>query len=147
MTYKIYRPNIHICVYAHIIIYFRGFVMTELMDFLKTISDETRLRILALLSAKELCVCEMCYILDESQPKISRHLAKLRDMGLVQDKRQGQWILYYMNIQDDMASQILRAIVNNYEQYPLLVKDRDRLSDQMDKGLLSKTLMSDLKAL
>jgi ArsR family transcriptional regulator len=68
-------------------------------------------------------------------------------MGLVQDKRQGQWILYYSNIQDNMASGILRAIVKNYEQYPLLVKDRERLSDQMDKGLLSKTLMSDLKAL
>jgi DNA-binding transcriptional ArsR family regulator len=121
--------------------------MTELMDFLKTISDETRLRILALLSEKELCVCEMCYILEESQPKVSRHLAKLRDMGLVQDKRQGQWILYYLSIQDNMASEILRAIVKNYEQYPLLVKDRERLSDQMDKGLLSKTLMSDLKAL
>lgn len=121
--------------------------MTKLMDFLKTISDETRLRIVALLSAKELCVCEMCYILDESQPKISRHLAKLRDMGLVQDKRQGQWILYDINIQDAMESEILRAIVSNYEQYPLLVKDRERLSDQMDKGLLSKTLMSDLKAL
>ena len=121
--------------------------MTGLMDFLKTISDETRLRILILLSSKELCVCEMCYILEESQPKISRHLAKLRDMGLVLDKRQGQWILYYLNIQDNTASEILKEIINNYEKYPLLRSDRERLSDQTDKGLLSKALMTELKVI
>lgn len=121
--------------------------MTNLIDFIKILSDETRLRILVLLSLKELCVCEMCYIMDESQPKISRHLAKLRDMGIVQDKRQGQWIIYYLSIQENIFLEILNAIVNRYEEYPVLKQDKERLSDKMDKGLLSKTLMPDIKAL
>jgi ArsR family transcriptional regulator len=49
----------------------------EWEDFFKVLSDETRLRILILLDRRELCVCEICQILDLSQPKVSRHLAKI----------------------------------------------------------------------
>lgn len=63
--------------------------------FLKLLSDPTRLRSLMLLQQEgELCVCELTYALDEIQPKISRHLAALRDGGIVIDRREGQWIYY-----------------------------------------------------
>ena len=45
----------------------------------------------------ELCVCELTHALGLSQPKISRHLATLRDAGLVSDRRQGQWIYYRLH--------------------------------------------------
>ena len=62
------------------------------------LSDETRLRsLLLLLQEGELCVCELTHALGESQPKISRHLATLRDAGVVTDRRQGQWIYYQIN--------------------------------------------------
>jgi ArsR family transcriptional regulator len=61
----------------------------------KALADLTRLRILMLLVIKgELCVCELTHALDEIQPKISRHLAQLRESGVVHDRRQGQWIYY-----------------------------------------------------
>jgi ArsR family transcriptional regulator len=64
----------------------------------KAMSDLTRLRTLMLLSAEgELCVCELTHALNEIQPKISRHLAQLREAGLVLDRRQGQWIYYRLN--------------------------------------------------
>jgi ArsR family transcriptional regulator len=65
---------------------------------LKAMADRTRLRILVLLaSAGELCVCELTHALDEIQPKISRHLALLREPGIVLDRRRGQWIYYRLN--------------------------------------------------
>lgn len=63
--------------------------------FFKLIGDQTRLRCLMLLIAHgELCVCELVEAIEESQPKISRHLALLRDSGVVDARRQGQWIFY-----------------------------------------------------
>lgn len=62
------------------------------------LSDSTRLRMLALLTAKgELCVCELTHALGLSQPMISRHLAQLRASGLVSDRRAGQWIYYRLH--------------------------------------------------
>lgn len=62
------------------------------------LSDPTRLRILALLTAKgELCVCELTHALSLSQPMISRHLAKLRASELASDRRAGQWIYYRLH--------------------------------------------------
>jgi ArsR family transcriptional regulator len=67
-------------------------------QFFKILGDQTRLRVLTLLSHEgELCVCELTHALDESQPKISRHLALLRESGLVLDRRQGQWVYYRLN--------------------------------------------------
>lgn len=66
--------------------------------FFRTLGDLTRLRVLALLSREgELCVCELTYALGEIQPKISRHLALLREAEVVLDRRQGQWIYYCLN--------------------------------------------------
>ena len=62
------------------------------------LSDPTRLRVLMLLSAeKELCVCELTHALRLSQPMISRHLAQLRAVGLVSDRRAGVWIHYRLH--------------------------------------------------
>lgn len=67
-------------------------------EFFKQLSDETRLRCLMLMLAEgELCVCELTHALDLSQPKISRHLAHLRQNGVVQDRREGQWIHYRLH--------------------------------------------------
>jgi ArsR family transcriptional regulator len=67
-------------------------------SFCKTLADPTRARI-ALLVAREteLCVCELTCALDEIQPKISRHLALLRESGLLADRRKGQWVYYRLH--------------------------------------------------
>ncbi|MQT59521.1 metalloregulator ArsR/SmtB family transcription factor [Pseudomonas sp. FSL R10-0399] len=64
----------------------------------KCLADETRARATLLITREgELCVCELVCALDESQPKISRHLAQLRSCGLLLDRRQGQWVYYRLN--------------------------------------------------
>jgi len=67
-------------------------------ELFNCLSDATRARIaLLVLREGELCVCELTCALDQSQPKISRHLAQLRNCGLLLDRRQGQWVYYRLN--------------------------------------------------
>lgn len=110
--------------------------MKNLIEFLKSISDETRLRILVLLSHKEMCVCEICEVLGESQPKVSRHLARLRDTGYVRDERQGQWVFYYTNFENSVHEEIMATITNNLEKYPQLKADIDRFDQKAENGSL-----------
>jgi ArsR family transcriptional regulator len=60
----------------------------------KALSDETRLRILKMLEARPLCVCEIQHVLKGSQPNVSHHLKTLYEAGLVDSKRDGLWISY-----------------------------------------------------
>lgn len=64
----------------------------------KCLADDNRLRMMLLIAREgELCVCELTCALDESQPKVSRHLAQLRTCGLLEDRRQGQWVYYRLH--------------------------------------------------
>ncbi|NNG13976.1 MAG: metalloregulator ArsR/SmtB family transcription factor [Gammaproteobacteria bacterium] len=84
-----------------------------LSQFFQLLSDETRLRSLLLIQQEgELCVCELVHALDLIQPKVSRHLAALRDAGVVVDRRQGQWIYYRIHPDlPDWARQVIDAMV------------------------------------
>ncbi|MEG0488311.1 MAG: metalloregulator ArsR/SmtB family transcription factor [Acinetobacter sp.] len=67
-------------------------------DFFKCLSDPTRLDILKMVMAKDnVCVCEMTEAMQLSQPKISRHLALLRNLSILLDQRKGQWVYYRLN--------------------------------------------------
>jgi ArsR family transcriptional regulator len=69
-----------------------------LEDFTKALADQTRLRILMLLVGKEeLCVCELTQALELAQPKISRHLAILRESSLLLDRKSGLWVYYRLH--------------------------------------------------
>ena len=68
--------------------------MIETVDMFRLLADETRLRILILLTRGELCVCDIMSIIGATQSKTSRHLAYLRGAGLVHDRREGLWIHY-----------------------------------------------------
>jgi ArsR family transcriptional regulator len=68
--------------------------MKEILKIFKTLSDPTRLRIILLLLGKDLCVCELTFVLKMSQSRVSHQLRILRDAGLVEDKRDGKWIIY-----------------------------------------------------
>lgn len=68
--------------------------MRSYVSLFRALSDETRLRVMVLLSRKELCVCELEAALVSTQVKVSRHLAVLKNAGLVTSRRDGQWIYY-----------------------------------------------------
>jgi len=68
--------------------------MRDLVKTLKSLSDETRLRILNMLFERECCVCELIQVLDISQPRVSHHLAAMYNAGLLKMRRQGLFALY-----------------------------------------------------
>ena len=72
--------------------------MMETTQFFKCLSDETRLQIVLLIYQEtELCVCELTQALQVTQSKISRHLALLKQSGVLSDRRQSQWVFYRLN--------------------------------------------------
>jgi ArsR family transcriptional regulator len=104
-------------------------MVEKLINFLKLLSDETRLRIMVLLYHQELCVCELCGVMDISQPNVSKHLAKMRDMGFVKDEKREQYVFYSLNIEDEIFKNILNNIVANIEDYQILKSDMEKSKD------------------
>jgi ArsR family transcriptional regulator len=68
----------------------------DIAQIYKALSEEMRLRILMLLTQGELCVCDIMAVLEEPQSKVSRHLAYLKHSGLIQGKRVGTWMHYFV---------------------------------------------------
>ncbi len=73
--------------------------MEEVVGAFQALGQETRFKILKVLSTNSFCVCELEEILGITQPAISHHLAILRDAGLVDDSREGQWVFYKANVE------------------------------------------------
>ena len=68
------------------------------LDFLNALADATRLRLVTLLMRhRELCVCELVQALDMPQPKVSKHLAILRNLEIIRSRRAGHWVHYRIN--------------------------------------------------
>lgn len=72
--------------------------LDEVANLFLALSDKTRLRMLGMMRYGEVSVGEFSDILGESQPKVSRHLAYLRSMGIVSTRRDGKWIYYRIQV-------------------------------------------------
>ncbi len=95
----------------------------------KAFADETRLRILHLLSKGELCVCDIMVVLDAAQPKVSRHLAYLKRAGLVSDRRQGPWRHYSLTRpQSSFQKRLISCLGACLDEAPILRQDTARLN-------------------
>lgn len=101
--------------------------MNSLINIFKILSDETRLRILMLLLEGELCVCEIYGILDESQPKVSKALSKLRDLDIVRDERKEKFVYYSLNKENILLIEILNSIKEKIDLYPQLKADKENI--------------------
>jgi ArsR family transcriptional regulator len=70
--------------------------MEDIAQIYKALSEQMRLRILMLLTHGELCVCDLMAVLEEPQSKVSRHVAYLKNSGLIKGKRVGTWMHYFL---------------------------------------------------
>ncbi len=111
-------------------------MIMQLEVFTKALADQTRLRILLLLaSGRELCVCELTQALELAQPKISRHLAILRESGLLQDRKAGLWVYYRLH--PDLPTWAGTALGNLYSgsmTETLFQLDQQRLENASRTG-------------
>ena len=97
--------------------------------FFQGLGDNTRLRLLNLMGDQELCVCYFVEILDQPQPKISRHLAYLRSAGIVAARREGKWMHYRIVMPANIgAAQVLRQTLAWLKEERAMQADRARLS-------------------
>ena len=97
----------------------------------KALSDTGRLRILAALRGGELCVCHLCTLLELDQSTVSRHMATLREAGLVLGRRVGRWTLYRRT--DETAPGPVRSLL---EAVDAMVSDTPEAAE--DAGKLEK---------
>ena len=95
---------------------------------LKAAGEETRLRVLALLSEAELTVSDLTDILRQSQPRISRHLKLLAEAGLIERFREGTWAFFRL-AEHGGGAEVARALIERLDPAdPVIARDRDRLA-------------------
>lgn len=110
--------------------------MNDLAKTFKALSDGSRLRILGIiLRSEELCVCDIEYVMGFTQTKVSRHLAYLKNAGLVEDRRQGLWMLYRVaKPKDEARRRLLEYVEAALASNPAAQEDARRLEESINGG-------------
>lgn len=109
--------------------------MKELEQYFKALGDTNRLRILNLLLHGELCVCDIQYVLETTQPNVSRHLSYLKNSGLVLDRRDGYRIFYRLaDPKQGMKKRLFAFLQDAYKSEEQLQADKKRLREAIEAG-------------
>jgi len=109
----------------------------DLLQVFKALSDQTRLRILSLLSRRELCVCELAEALGMEQSRVSHQLHILKNARLVDDRREGRWIVYSLDSEDGRSynPQIFELVSVVLARDETVRDDGRRLKDCLRRGV------------
>lgn len=102
--------------------------MKDLLIIFKALSEEIRLRIIKLLERGELCVCDIVAALDMVQPKVSFHLAVLKEAGFIKDRKQGRWTHYSLDDSDYFKRFLLLSVLERLSAESVAA-DRQKLED------------------
>ncbi len=121
----------------------RGDGNMEIVEILKALGDETRVRILHLIQEKPLCVCEIQEVLKISQSNTSRHLIKLKNAKLIRGEKKAQWVYYSLDRETFQTYSFLDELLRNLNTHKALEQDRRALRDLQEKGLSCKELTKD----
>ena len=109
--------------------------MKEVAHLFKAFSDETRLRILHLLLKGELCICELMEALQLPQSNVSRHMAYLKNAGLVDDRREAVWVYYSLiEPRNKVHACQLKCLAECFDNYEILRRDEVRLEEFKIRG-------------
>jgi ArsR family transcriptional regulator len=104
----------------------------DVLNVFKALSEETRLRIVKLLEHGELCVCDIVAALDMIQPKVSFHLAVLKEAGLIRDRKQGKWTHYSIDDSDIFRRFLLLSALEKTSS-EAVTEDLKRLADFLEE--------------
>src|SRR5690625_2168938 len=105
--------------------------INEAATILKLLGDKTRLTMVKLLEDHECCVCEFVEIFEMSQPAISQHIRRLKDVELVKEERRGQWIFYSLNKENEyypFIEHLLNQLPNQDAELKELEEQDGRMS-------------------
>ncbi|HMA59196.1 MAG TPA: metalloregulator ArsR/SmtB family transcription factor [Halanaerobiales bacterium] len=113
----------------------------ELLEIMKALSHENRLRILNLIKDEQLCVCEIEYVLDINQSNASRHLNKLKQANLIVGERKAQWIYYKINQEVIKEHKFLDLIIKQeLKKITICQEDEIKLKEYQQSGLSCQDL-------
>lgn len=115
-----------------------------MIEILKALADENRLRLFNLLALDEFCVCEIEVFLNMSQSNVSRHLSKLKSSGIIMSKKEAQWVHYRVSSQfrekyPGLVSDILKSLALK----PIIQEDKERVDQYKKQGLDCQMVTSD----
>lgn len=113
-----------------------GVDVGRLRQLFKAMADDTRLRILHLLTRQEeLCVCEIMRALEMPQSTISRHMAYLKNSGWVNDRREAVWVHYSLAEPTNCVHEsLLECIKGCFGRFPSFEEDERRLAGLVGEG-------------
>lgn len=106
-----------------------------MVEILKALSDENRMRIVNILLPGELCVCEIEYLLNMTQTNVSRHLKILKTAGIIERNKQAQWIHYHISESfKEKNPDLVRYIQDNMDNIPACRADKENYSKYRESG-------------
>lgn len=105
-----------------------NYMITELEKTLKVLSDKNRIRIVKLLEKQKLCVCELAFVLAIKQPSVSRHLKKLKSVGIIEEEQDSFWTNYVLCVKSNKHfSSLLRHLSAWLEEDGQIKQDLKKL--------------------
>lgn len=108
----------------------------KVVDVFKAFGDNTRLRIIYILRQEELCVCEIEVILGITQSNASRHLNKLKTVGIIDYEKKSQWVHYFIAPEFIKTNKTLLEYLDNHiRTNDKLIKDSSRLKKYKESGI------------
>ena len=105
--------------------------MQVAVTFAKALADPTRLRVIAALCQRELCVCELCDALEATQSTLSTHLTLLRDAGITRTRKQGKWIYYRLSNEVAPLIEIFLCHFADARRDKRMRRDTDRVRQRL----------------
>jgi ArsR family transcriptional regulator, arsenate/arsenite/antimonite-responsive transcriptional repressor len=101
----------------------------DYVNVFKALSDPNRIRIVKMLSERELCMCEVREVLDLSNSTVSKHLTILRDAGLILDSKDGKWVNFQLNNKSEQkfVRSLLGLIKNSFDDDEAIQDDTKKL--------------------
>lgn len=97
------------------------------VEVFKALGDSNRLRIVCMLTVRELCVCEINAVLNISMSTISSHLKVLRNAGVVTSRKDGRWIIYRLDKSDEFINSLVAVTAEGMKKTQLVMEDAEKL--------------------
>ncbi len=98
--------------------------MKDYLNIFKALSDENRLRILLMLKMRPLCVCEIYEVLNIALSTISAHLKLMKNIGLIEDEKEGRWVIYRLGKDNSFLHELLEALEKKLQNDQKILNDR-----------------------
>lgn len=103
----------------------------EIIEIFKVLSDESRLRIINILKVKKMCVCDIEKILELPQANVSRHLSRLKSVGIIKSEKKSQWVYFWINEEFLEKHSFIKKVIKKDLNEETFFKDRKKVEEYL----------------